>query len=653
MNWIYKQTIIKKEYFHILAGIFIAVFFCLLGLFNIKDVSAATVECIDCADCSSKIQSAVSGDIVILTADITNQDGNCIDFGGSANGITFDGDNHSISGDYDYSGYGVWLNRISNNTVKNCDISGFYKGAYAYSGSNNTFQNIDSHSNRSSGIEILYSYLNTVSDSFLHENRSYDFYFYSDSETNCNNTLTNVIGSDNRPIGFYNSSVNLADQEFSALYLCNADNSTLDNITINGSSSLSNNGLRVFYTDNTSFNNVTSSNNNRGILLSDSNSNNLQNIQCNSNYNGGIFVDESQNNIINSAQTNSNSQCGIYIMESPSNSLNDITSSNNSSVGIYFDRSSLNTLENATIDSNNYGISTGGSLSITVKDSHITNNRSYGIGLNPPNNSGAYLIHNNYFSNLVNASLSKTYANTWNTALTAGTNIVNGPSLGGNYWAKPNGSGYSQNCVDGDRDGICDISYTIGTNNIDNFPLADYSPTHTISGTVNYYNGEKVVPDATVILSAFSGTHFIFISTTTDTNGYYEFTDLEEGWNYHISVSKEDDSNEITGSDITMIAQHIVGINPFGSIFQMIASDVNESKSVTGADITMIAQYVVGLITELDSGDWKFYSTENTPTEANYLTNGMERVINPTSDMTDQNFTGVKMGDANGSWGIE
>ena len=179
-------------------------------------------------------------------------------------------------------------------------------------------------------------------------------------------------------------------------------------------------------------------------------------------------------------------------------------------------------------------------------------------------------------------------------------------------------------------------------------------PTYTISGTINYYDGLKVVPDALVSFWASEGSHLVYGSTYTNENGYYEFTDLnQEGWDYHISVLKEDTSTGITGSDITAIAQHIVGIEYFTSIFQKISADVNEINLVTGSDITMIAQYIVGLITELDSGDWKFYSTEATPTEANYIIEGMERVINLTSDAADQDFTGVKMGDVNASWTSE
>jgi parallel beta-helix repeat protein len=61
-------------------------------------------------------------------------------------------------------------------------------------------------------------------------------------------------------------------------------------------------------------------------------------------------------------------------------------------------------------------------------------------------------------------------ANVWNMAKTAGTNIVGGPYLGGNYWASPNGTGFSQTHPDR-GDGFCDGSFSINQNNVDELPL--------------------------------------------------------------------------------------------------------------------------------------------------------------------------------------
>ena len=49
----------------------------------------------------------------------------------------------------------------------------------------------------------------------------------------------------------------------------------------------------------------------------------------------------------------------------------------------------------------------------------------------------------------------------WNTTLTPGTNIVGGSWLGGNYWAQPDGTGFSQSHGDSDNNGICDDAYSL------------------------------------------------------------------------------------------------------------------------------------------------------------------------------------------------
>ncbi len=50
-------------------------------------------------------------------------------------------------------------------------------------------------------------------------------------------------------------------------------------------------------------------------------------------------------------------------------------------------------------------------------------------------------------------------------------NIVEGPFLGGNFYSKPDGTGFSQRCTDGDGDGFCDTAFAISEGNVDQFPL--------------------------------------------------------------------------------------------------------------------------------------------------------------------------------------
>ena len=76
--------------------------------------------------------------------------------------------------------------------------------------------------------------------------------------------------------------------------------------------------------------------------------------------------------------------------------------------------------------------------------------------------------------------------NTWNTTRQSGINIIGGSFLGGNFWANPDGTGFSQTCKDVNGDGICDKSYILDANNIDYLPLAkDKIPPKSVSKLKN------------------------------------------------------------------------------------------------------------------------------------------------------------------------
>ena len=172
---------------------------------------------------------------------------------------------------------------------------------------------------------------------------------------------------------------------------------------------------------------------------------------------------------------------------------------------------------------------------------------------------------------------------------------------------------------------------------------------HTISGTVKYYDGIKAVPNAMVALEDNSGTQIA--NTTTDTNGTYQFTNINRGGNYTIRVSKSDNASGLTSNDQIKIGRHIVGLEIFDSIYKTISGDVNNSGSLTSNDQIKIGRFVVGIDNTLPSGAWKFYSSDATLNASNYLTTGLTRSYsNLTTNLNNQNFIGIKMGDVNNSW---
>ena len=81
-------------------------------------------------------------------------------------------------------------------------------------------------------------------------------------------------------------------------------------------------------------------------------------------------------------------------------------------------------------------------------------------------------ITDNFFNNSRNVGFVWGFTPlVWNTTLIPGDNVVHGPTLGGNFWAAPDGQGFSE--VHADRgDGICNDSYVINPENTDYLPLA-------------------------------------------------------------------------------------------------------------------------------------------------------------------------------------
>lgn len=110
--------------------------------------------------------------------------------------------------------------------------------------------------------------------------------------------------------------------------------------------------------------------------------------------------------------------------------------------------------------------------------------------------------YNNYFNNTVNVKFGDyEEAYVWNTTLVAGTNIIGGSYIGGNYWAKPDGTGFSQTAIDANGDGIADSAYAISNINIDYLPLtAKYNMINMIKPDANFTSNVTSGPAPLVVL---------------------------------------------------------------------------------------------------------------------------------------------------------
>ena len=262
------------------------------------------------------------------------------------------------------------------------------------------------------------------------------------------------------------------------LFHVTADNVTISGFTIidaAGSSYYANlyMGLLLEEVNYCNITNNKLSNNNVGIFLSSSSNNTLINNNASNNDYGIWLWDSNKNNTLRDNIVNSNDGSGIRLEDfSNNNKLINNTANSNNHIGIYLYSSSNNAMTNNTASNNDNGIWLDySSNSNTLINNIMCNNGQYGIQLIDASSNNT--IYNNFFSNTENSLVSiDSIGNVWNITKAPGSNIVGGTYLGGNYWAMPDGAGFSQTRADLNRDGICDSSHTINEYNIDYLPLS-------------------------------------------------------------------------------------------------------------------------------------------------------------------------------------
>ncbi|SDF24777.1 parallel beta-helix repeat (two copies) [Methanolobus vulcani] len=398
--------------------------------------------------------------------------------------------------------------RVGNNV----EISGFTisDGSFGISvgegdvaGSNHTFSN-NVITDNVNGIFIQYSLYNKVNENIISNNDERGVYIVRTS----NNVLTgNVISSSNEGVliedsignRVENNTIYETNDAISGIYIDDCDfinNYIYSNnfgIRILNYASFADNGNNI--TNNVFYSNLqtvfllgnnyflatnTVYSNSYGISISGSSNtligntvyDNREGIACEGNSNlfasnsvyentdFGIKSDGNYNDLT-SNEANSNTGYGIVVMWGDHNNLINNTCNSNTESGILL----------AITDNNQ------------IVGNTIKNNILSGIDLVEPSQNK---IYNNYFENNLNLLMSDydlDETNCLNTTKSTGTNIVNGPYLGGNYWAKPDGTGFSQTHPDTDGDGFCDEIYipisvegSACVNSIDYLPLAVYTP---------------------------------------------------------------------------------------------------------------------------------------------------------------------------------
>jgi parallel beta-helix repeat protein len=259
--------------------------------------------------------------------------------------LTSSSNNNISNNNVSLNGEGIWLESGSDNNIITNNTANFNAyGVYVLLSSNNILTKNTANSNSVYGFTLDQSSNDILINNNATDNVQYDLNVYAASDSQCNNVITNLTGSGNRPILYYNGSVNLQNQTVSELILCNADYSDINNVTIEGSATLNNNGFYALRTDWSNFTAVNSSDNNEGAYIEDSINNIFNNSVLNSNMYYGMLVQISSSNIFTNNNFNSNGYYGIGIASGSNNNIFANDNANSNTLGDF--RSRQNILNN-------------------------------------------------------------------------------------------------------------------------------------------------------------------------------------------------------------------------------------------------------------------------------------------------------------------
>jgi hypothetical protein len=158
-----------------------------------------TVTCNSCDDCSNKADNASQGTTIQLTRNIqdTVDNGNCVDLGAIDVGIIFDCQGYIIDGTNKHdSGISIGSGTMNDGyqTIKNCKITRFGYGIYAYVLENGYFENVEAYGN-ASGIRLQNSDNNSGTIINSHDNDGYGFYVLNSEDNIYTSSAANGNGN--------------------------------------------------------------------------------------------------------------------------------------------------------------------------------------------------------------------------------------------------------------------------------------------------------------------------------------------------------------------------------------------------------------------------------------------------------------------------
>jgi parallel beta-helix repeat protein len=486
----------------------------LLGIFSLMlfvgVAGATTYECDSCSSCQSAIDGASPGDIIQLNESINISGNECIN-GINVDNLTFDCQGNTITGEPDY--IGIYVDSTNYVTVMNCNIYGFQSGIYLdYTNYTTIYNNtIDS-----TEFGIAFTCFTETENNVFYNNRIENsttagirFSSTPSDDAFCNNNaIYNNIMNNSANFQCWDEDNNIMN---SSLCIDSFNTSITSSTNIVDGSQIGGNFWA--YPNGTGFSETCLNQNNDSF--------------CDSSYNiDGVNTDylplttlryplecdscSSCTDILSIAQAgdtvylnqnitgDNNTECILFSSDNVTFDCNGFTIDlSTTSKGVVFNNHHYDTVQNCVIrghGGNSSAISASSGSNCVIKNNTIsvayygvsflsassTGNQVFGNTIEGSTGAGILftfhapqnnIVYDNILNNTVNLASDSGLINFFNTTITSSTNIVGGSQIGGNYWAYPNGTGFSETCDNINNDSFCDSSYSPDGNNTDYLPL--------------------------------------------------------------------------------------------------------------------------------------------------------------------------------------
>lgn len=532
-----------------------------------------------------------------------------------------------VRGNTDDYGFGeIELDGSDDNILQNNHVkSGANDGIQVFDSDNNSLKDNHIENNEGLGIDLNVADNNIIENNLIEYNGAYGVYMGGGNINENNNNIIDgntILGHDRggikltsaNNIGNIIKDNHIENNDENGIELNGENENNIHDNVIENNYILGNeeNGIQML---NVNYNyikdNFIKDNEGDGIYVGGTSSSNiLEGNNIYDNYRGIIFHDEANLNVVENSEIYG---AGVGISLSGYNTSLNLLENNeiyNACIGISIGGSHTNSniLKSNILHDNEYsGIKITGGRTNTIENNEIYGNGYYGILFEDIliENFESNLIYNNFFNNTQNIEItedSNMIVNYWNTTLTPETNIIGGPYIGGNYWAKPDGTGFGQTCEDSDKDRICDSPYELGEGNFDYFPLSSgITPEISIIFPENNsvlksdFTGLRVdTSENSVCEYSLDDSDFQKIESTDDTEHFQTIFNLEDTMQtqpHHIEVECINGfGNKTTDSitfdvDLSELKEYLIleDIGDYKYLMSGMVEDIDEGMTAMSA----------------------------------------------------------------------